>query len=122
MELNEEDGIGCIILDGKGVEGYLGGVEAGVLKSGVTVIWSRKLSNCRNDKALCKVSKGRIGGTPPIPSIAKNNETFYCILPKKNYIVFLEMYVVQIYMTRTSLRDQKYCTFSFKSNSIPSIF
>jgi hypothetical protein len=52
-------------------EGNLGGEEAGVRKSGTPVIISRKESSCRSDKALCSVSRGLMGGTPPKPSIAK---------------------------------------------------
>lgn len=55
---------------GSGVDGYFGGEEAGVLNSGPVVIFSRKLSSWRSDRALCRVSSGRIGGTPPNPSIA----------------------------------------------------
>lgn len=47
-----------------GVDGYLGGDEAGVLKMVVVVIFSRKPSSCFSDRALCSVSSGRIGGTP----------------------------------------------------------
>lgn len=55
---------------GNGVDGCLGGDEAGVLNKGVNVTWSRNISNCFRDNALCKVSKGRMGGTPPNPSKA----------------------------------------------------
>lgn len=55
---------------GNGVDGYLGGVEDGVLNIGADVIRSRKLSNCFSERALCSVSSGLIGGTPPHPSIA----------------------------------------------------
>lgn len=51
-----------------GVDGYLGGELAGVLKSGATVIFSRNVSSWRSDRALWSVSSGRIGGTPPKPS------------------------------------------------------
>lgn len=47
--------------------GVLGGDEAGVLNSGPVVIFSRKWSSWRRDNALCNVSSGRIGGTPPNP-------------------------------------------------------
>lgn len=56
---------------GKGVEGYLGGVEDGVRNIGAEVILSKKLSNCFKESALCNVSSGLIDGTPPHPSIAK---------------------------------------------------
>ena len=39
------------------------GVEMGVLKL-AEVTNERKLSNCLNDRALCKVSRGRIFGIP----------------------------------------------------------
>lgn len=55
---------------GNGVDGCLGGVEEGVLKRGAAVILSRNVSICFKDRALCRVSKGLIGGTPPKPSIA----------------------------------------------------
>lgn len=59
-------------LDGSNVElgvvGIFGGDETGVLKIGAETIFSRKRSNCLSDKALCRVSNGRIGGTPPNPS------------------------------------------------------
>lgn len=51
-----------------GVDGYFGGDEAGVLNNGAVVIFSKNPSNCFSDNALCKVSNGRIGGTPPNPS------------------------------------------------------
>lgn len=60
--LHNEVGVGL------GVEGFFGGDDAGVLKIGAEVIFSRKKSNCFSDKALCRVSSGRIGGTPPNPS------------------------------------------------------
>lgn len=53
---------------GNGVDGNFGGDEAGVLNIVVVVMLSKKVSNCFSDRALCNVSKGRIGGTPPIPS------------------------------------------------------
>ena len=37
---------------GKGVDGYLGGVDEGVRNTGAAVILSRKASNCLKDKAL----------------------------------------------------------------------
>lgn len=55
-----------------GVDGYLGGDDAGVLKIIVVVIFSKNASNCFNDNALCSVSSGLIGGTPPNPSRTKN--------------------------------------------------
>lgn len=61
---------------GSGVDGYLGGDEAGVLKRGPVVIFSRKLSSWRSDRALCRVSSGRIGGTPPNPSSADGEAVF----------------------------------------------
>lgn len=51
----------------------LGGDEAGVRNRGALVIICRKQSSCRNDRALCSVSNGLIGGTPPKPSIAIKN-------------------------------------------------
>lgn len=53
---------------GHGVDGYLGGDDAGVLNIVAVVMSSRKTSSCFNDNALCSVSSGRIGGTPPKPS------------------------------------------------------
>lgn len=54
-----------------GVDGYFGGDDAGVLNIVVVVIFSKNPSNCFSDNALCKVSSGRIGGTPPNPSRTK---------------------------------------------------
>lgn len=51
-----------------GVDGNFGGEDAGVLNNGAVVIFSKNPSNWRNDRALCNVSNGRIGGTPPNPS------------------------------------------------------
>lgn len=59
-----------------GVDGYLGGDDAGVLNIIVVVIFSKNASNCLSDNALCKVSSGRIFGCPPIPSRTKN----YCFI------------------------------------------
>lgn len=59
-------------------DGNFGGEEAGVRKKERLVIISRNESNCLRDKALCSVSNGRIGGTPPNPSIAVTREQ-YCI-------------------------------------------
>lgn len=53
--------------------GYFGGVDDGVLNNGIEVIWSKNMSSCRNDNALCNVSNGLIGGTPPKPSMAITN-------------------------------------------------
>lgn len=53
---------------GNGVDGNLGGDDAGVLNSVTVVIFSKNRSNCFSDNALCSVSNGRIGGTPPNPS------------------------------------------------------
>lgn len=61
---------------GFGVEGFFGGEEAGVLKSGAVVIFSRNKSSCLSDKALCNVSNGRIGGTPPNPSKTAERSLF----------------------------------------------
>lgn len=55
---------------GSGVDGYLGGEEAGVLYICVVVMRSKNVSSWRKDNALCSVSNGRIGGTPPMPSRA----------------------------------------------------
>lgn len=63
-----------VIID-RGVEGFFGGVHVGVLNSGAEVIFSKKLSSCLSDKALCNVSKGRIGGTPPKPSRTVKGKT-----------------------------------------------
>lgn len=46
----------------------VGDDDAGVLNNGTVTIFSRKPSNCFRDNALCSVSNGRIGGTPPNPS------------------------------------------------------
>lgn len=53
---------------GHGVDGHFGGDDAGVLDTVAVVIFSRNASSCFNDNALCNVSNGRIGGTPPNPS------------------------------------------------------
>lgn len=79
MNRSGQEFCGVCVGVGNGVEGFLGGDEAGVLYICVVVIRSRKVSNCRSDKALCSVSSGRIGGTPPKPSraagrIALNND------------------------------------------------
>jgi hypothetical protein len=63
-------GGGIDAVDGRGVDGFLGGDDAGVRNSGADVMTSRKESICRNESALCRVSRGLIGGTPPHPSIA----------------------------------------------------
>lgn len=49
----------------------MGGVDEGVRYNCAVVIRTKKLSICFSDKALCRVSSGLIGGTPPNPSIAK---------------------------------------------------
>lgn len=59
-------------------DGNFGGEEAGVRNNGALVIRSRKASSCRKDNALCRVSRGRIGGTPPNPSIAGSKKV--CIV------------------------------------------
>jgi len=63
-------GCGIDAVDGTGVDGFLGGDDAGVRNSGADVIMSRNESSCRKESALCSVSSGLIGGTPPHPSIA----------------------------------------------------
>lgn len=68
-----------------GVDGFLGGVHVGVLNSGADVIFSKKLSNCLSDNALCNVSNGRMGGTPPKPSRTVNEKTFQMNSDFKNY-------------------------------------
>lgn len=68
---------GVCIGVGHGVDGYFGGDDAGVLSIVAVVICSRNVSSCFSDNALCSVSNGRIGGTPPNPCRAKcvnNNE------------------------------------------------
>lgn len=76
---------GVCIGVGNGVDGYFGGDDAGVLNDVAVVIFSRNVSNCFNDNALCNVSNGLIGGTPPNPSNtvddAKNRIRFMCIFP-----------------------------------------
>lgn len=59
---------------GNGVDGYFGGDEAGVLYDVDVVMCSRNVSSCFSDSALCNVSSGRIGGTPPKPSKTLSNE------------------------------------------------
>lgn len=61
---------------GTGVDGYFGGDDAGVLNNGAVVIFSKNASICFNDNALCNVSNGRIGGTPPKPSSTKGIRAF----------------------------------------------
>lgn len=56
---------------GRGVDGYFGGEDAGVRNRGAETIVSRKASNWHKESALWRVSRGLIGGTPPIPSIAE---------------------------------------------------
>lgn len=56
------------------MDGYLGGLDAGVLNNVIIVIFSRNVSICFNDNALWSVSSGRIGGTPPNPSRTKENQ------------------------------------------------
>lgn len=51
-----------------------GGDEAGVRYNGAVVIISRNESSWRNDNALCRVSRGLMGGTPPKPSIAAGKQ------------------------------------------------
>lgn len=70
MNRSGQEFCGVCVGVGKGVEGFLGGDEAGVLYICVVVIRSRKVSSWRSDNALCNVSSGRIGGTPPKPSRA----------------------------------------------------
>ncbi|KAI9582112.1 hypothetical protein GQX74_011607 [Glossina fuscipes] len=60
--------INVVVIIESGVDGFFGGVHVGVLNSGAVVIFSRKLSSCLSERALCSVSKGRMGGTPPKPS------------------------------------------------------
>ena len=50
-------------LEEPGLEPEAVGVEMGVLKL-AEVTKERKLSNCLSDRALCKVSRGRILGIP----------------------------------------------------------
>lgn len=52
--------------------GTFGGDGMGVFCWSDEVIASRNPSSCFMDRALCNVSKGRMGGTPPHPSIAGN--------------------------------------------------
>lgn len=70
MKRSGHEFCGVCVGVGSGVEGYLGGDEAGVLYICVVVIFSRNVSNCFSDNALCNVSSGRMGGTPPMPSRA----------------------------------------------------
>lgn len=76
---------------GSGVDGCFGGVEEGVLNKGAAVILSRNVSICFRDKALCRVSRGLIGGTPPKPSIAETylTELLNCLKFKHYYLIFL---------------------------------
>lgn len=67
-DLSGNELCGVCIGVGNGVDGYFGGDEAGVLNIVAVVIVSRNVSNCFKESALCKVSRGRIGGTPPNPS------------------------------------------------------
>jgi hypothetical protein len=69
-------GYGTDAVDGTGVDGFLGGDDAGVRNSGADVITSRNESSCRKESALCRVSRGLIGGTPPHPSIADTEAEF----------------------------------------------
>lgn len=57
-----------ILLEG---DGLFGGAA---IVTGAAVSRSRNASNCRSDNALCKVSNGRIAGTPPKPSNAAGNQ------------------------------------------------
>lgn len=80
---------GQYLLWGVGVLGTLGGEGMGVFSWIDDVIESRKPSSCFIDRALCKVSKGLIGGTPPHPSIAENKymANFTNKLLKLNYFL-----------------------------------
>lgn len=55
-----------------GVDGSFGGVQLGA------VIFSKNPSICRKLNALCSVSSGLIGGTPPNPSIASKTMFLFC--------------------------------------------
>ncbi|MPC41689.1 hypothetical protein E2C01_035289 [Portunus trituberculatus] len=64
---------GCL-----GVEGILGGEESGV-RNWARAMRSRKPSSWRRDKALWRVSSGRMDGTPPRPSrSATQGKSYYC--------------------------------------------
>lgn len=68
---------------GNGVDGNFGGDDAGVLNVLTVVICSKNVSSCFSDSALCSVSNGRMGGTPPKPSRTRNRALLiqrWCIL------------------------------------------
>lgn len=67
-------GGGCD-LDCLGVEGIFGGDESGV-RNCARAMCSRKASSCFKDRALCSVSRGLIGGTPPNPSISEGKNIY----------------------------------------------
>lgn len=69
FSVNELCGV-CVGVN-SGVDGNFGGDEAGVLNIVVVVIFSKNPSNCFKLSALCSVSRGLIGGTPPKPSQTK---------------------------------------------------
>lgn len=56
-----------------GVDGIFGGDESGV-RNCARAMCSKKASSCFKDRALCRVSRGLIGGTPPNPSILDEKE------------------------------------------------
>lgn len=85
IEADEETDDAQLFTSGSGVEGYLGGVEDGVRNKGAHVILWRNASIWRRERALWRVSSGRIGGTPPKPSIAT----------KENYCIFTSYFTIE---------------------------
>lgn len=79
MEVEDNTDCAPLFINGSGVEGYFGGVEDGVRNKGADVILLRKASIWRKESALWRVSNGRIGGTPPKPSIATKENILFIL-------------------------------------------
>lgn len=66
-----------------GVDGIFGGDESGV-RNCARAMCSKKASSCFKDRALCRVSRGLIGGTPPNPSISEKKKIKHNLYIKLN--------------------------------------
>lgn len=89
-----------------GVDGCFGGDDAGVLNIVVVVIFSKNASNCFSDNALCSVSSGLIGGTPPNPSRTKM--CFFFLVYFNQYLFYMRLFQLGVQ------RRSKYCVNSIQ--------
>ena len=109
--------VGECRLSGGGRSGWLASGGGGARNS-IDVTRSMKAFTWRSDMALCSVSRGRMEGTPPQPSIPGGRDTGHCHSPSQRTERDRQLTVSVTYPT---VRDTRHIHYTDSFPGIPQL-